>query len=138
MSRDNTNIEQIGLVTEASGDYAKISVLGAGCSSCHNSLCMLGDSKAKEVTVKLNSLAVYPGEEVIVRINSSSGYKAVMWLYIIPFILMIGLLTTVGQLGYHESIAGLASLAILIPYFSVLYLFRKTLASQCRIDIAKR
>jgi hypothetical protein len=40
--------------------------------------------------------------------------------------------------GYNEGIAGLTSLVILVPYFSLLFLLKNKLSSQCTIDVEKR
>jgi sigma-E factor negative regulatory protein RseC len=136
---ENTNyLEHRGLVTDCHNGRLKISLLGSGCSACHKSLCMLGDSKAKEVEIHSPDASFITGEEVLVRINSSSGYKAVFLLYLLPFLLMLISIIVMQNVGYHESISGVISLFILIPYFLVVYSFRKRIASQCHIDVIKR
>jgi sigma-E factor negative regulatory protein RseC len=136
---ENTNyLEHRGLVTDCHNGRLKISLPGSGCSACHKSLCILGDSKAKEVEIHSPDTSFITGEEVLVRINSSSGYKAVFLLYLLPFLLMLISIIVMQNVGYHESIAGVISLLILIPYFLVVYSFRKRIASQCHIDVIKR
>jgi sigma-E factor negative regulatory protein RseC len=131
-------LEHIGLVTDRSSSLLKISLVGSGCSACHKSLCMLGDSKAKEIEIPTLQSGLQPGDEVVVRINPSSGYKAVFLLYLLPFLLMLLSILVMQNLGYHESIAGVTSLLILIPYFLIVYSFRKKIGSQCRIEVIKR
>ena len=138
MNEEVRYLEHVGLVTDTLNGRVKVSLIGAGCSACHKSLCLLGDSKAKEVEIRSNTNEFKAGDEVIVKINPSSGYKAVAWLYLIPFILMMLSLAGISHLGYHEGIAGLASLLILVPYYSMLYLQKNNLRSQCSIDIEKR
>ena len=133
-----SHIEHGGFVKETNESKLTITLTGSGCTSCHNSLCMLGESKAKEVTIEIPRHSFHIGEEVVVRINPSSGYQAVLLLYLAPFALMICCLWIAFELGYQEGIAGLSSLLVLVPYFAILYMFRKTLARQCRIDILKR
>ncbi len=131
-------LEHIGLVTDCSNNRLKISLVGSGCSACHKSLCMLGDSKAKEVQIPSPKTGFIVGDEVLVRINPSSGYKAVFLLYLLPFLLMLISIIVMQNLGYHESIAGVTSLLILAPYFLVVYSLRKQIGSQCHIDVIKR
>ena len=139
MNESVNYLEQAGLVTDSKNGRIKISLTGSGCSACHNSLCMLGDSKAKEVEINaLNENWLLAGDEVIVKINPSSGYKAVALLYILPFFLMLLSIFIVSQSGYNEGIAGLTSLLMLVPYFGLLFLFRKKLRSQCTIEVEKR
>lgn len=138
MSAEADYLEHFGLVTDARNGRVRISLVGAGCSACHKSLCMLGDSKAKEVEIFAQETSLKSGDEVIVRINPSSGYKAVALLYLVPFMLMIITLTGMSQLGYNEGLAGLGALLMLVPYYGLLYLFRNNLRSQCSIEVNRR
>jgi positive regulator of sigma E activity len=138
MSNEEHYLEHVGLVTDSQNGRIKISLVGSGCSACHKSLCMLGDSKAKEVEITENQNRFKSGDEVIVKINPASGYKAVALLYFIPFILMVLALVGMSRLGYHEGLAGLTSLLILIPYYGMIYLLKNSLSSQCSIDVEKR
>jgi positive regulator of sigma E activity len=130
-------LEHIGLVTENKAGRLKISLVGSGCSACHKSLCMLGESKAKEVVIS-GSLHFKAGEEVLVRINPASGYTAVVLLYLVPFLLMLLTLIIVLRLGYSEGWAGLGALLILVPYFLFLYGIRKSFHKQCKMEIVSR
>lgn len=131
-------LEHMGLVTESSNSRLKISLVGSGCSACHKSLCMLGDSKAKEVEIPYKENELRAGDEVIVRINPSSGYQAVVLLYFVPFLLILLMLTGMLRAGYNEGISGLTSLLILGPYFGVLYTFRKVISTRCKMEVVKR
>jgi sigma-E factor negative regulatory protein RseC len=128
-------LQHAGIVTESQNGKVTISLTGFGCSACHKSLCMLGDSKAKEVELQRKETSLQVGDAVIVKINPGSGYKAVLLLYLLPFCLMVLTLLSASGLGYHEGIAGLASLLILVPYFSLIFLMKKWLSSQCTIDV---
>lgn len=137
MKEEVRYLEHVGLVTDTLNGRLKISLVGAGCSACHKSLCLLGDSKAKEVEIA-NEHGFKAGDEVIVKINPASGYKAVALLYLVPFLLMIFSLIAMSRLGYNEGIAGLTSLLILVPYYGMIYLQKNNLRSQCSIDVEKR
>jgi sigma-E factor negative regulatory protein RseC len=137
MNRDTNYLEHAGLVTHAQQGRVKIALVGSGCSACHNSLCMLGDSKAKEVEVLTNVL-FQSGDEVVVKINPASGYRAVLLLYVSPFLVMLLTLVLMMRFGYPEGLTGIASLLVLVPYFGTLYLMRKNLGSQCHIEVVKR
>lgn len=131
-------LEHLGLVTDSSNNRLKISLTGLGCSACHKSLCMLGESKAKEVEIPYKENKFRPGDEVIVRINPSSGYQAVALLYFVPFLLIVLMLTGMLRAGYNEGISGLTSLLILGPYFGLLYTLRKKISTQCKMEVVKR
>jgi len=131
-------LEHIGLVIESSGDRLKISLIGSGCSGCHKSLCMLGNSKAKEIDLDSNGHSFHAGDEVLVKVSPASGYKAVMILYVFPFVLMMLTLFLAAKASYNEEIAGLTSLIVLLPYFSIVYLFRRKFAGYCKFEVVKR
>lgn len=138
MSHSTDYLEHLGLVTDSSNSRVKISLVGSGCSACHKSLCMLGDSKAKEVDIPVQENSFRAGDEVIVRINPASGYQAVVLLYFIPFVLMVLALIIMLRAGYNEGISGLTSLVILGPYFGLLYTFRRKISTQCKMEVVKR
>lgn len=138
MSHSTNYLEHLGLVTDSSNSRVKISLVGSGCSACHKSLCMLGDSKAKEVEIPVQENSFRAGDEVIVRINPASGYQAVVLLYFIPFVLMVLALIIMLRAGYNEGISGLTSLVILGPYFGLLYTFRRKISTQCKMEVVKR
>jgi sigma-E factor negative regulatory protein RseC len=137
MTHDSNYLEHIGLVTDTQQGRVKIALVGSGCSACHNSLCMLGDSKAKEVEVLTNESLFQSGDEVVVKINPASGYRAVLLLYVSPFLVVLLTLVFMMQSGYPEGLSGVASLFILVPYFGILYLLRKKLGSHCKIEVVK-
>lgn len=131
-------LEHAGVVTGSQNGKVKISLTGSGCSACHKSLCLLGDSKAKEVEIPVQEHRLQVGDSVIVKINPGSGYKAVVLLYLLPFFFMVLTLLLTSKLGYPEGMAGVTSLLILVPYFSLLFLMKKWLSSQCSIDVEIR
>jgi len=138
MANSINYLEHAGQVTDYHHGRIKISLTGSGCSACHNSLCMLGGSKAKEVELSINKNEWKIGDEVLVKINPSSGYKAVVFLYLLPFLLMLGALIFLLGIGYSEGVSGLTSMVILVPYFGIVYGFNKRLGSQCKIDLVKK
>jgi len=138
MTHETNYLEHEGLVTDAQQGRVKITLVGSGCSACHHSLCMLGDSKAKEVEVLTRDILFQPGDEVVVKINPASGYRAVLLLYLSPFLFMLLTLVFMVQSGYPEGLSGLASLLVLVPYFGTLYLLRKKLGSHCHLEVVKR
>lgn len=138
MTNSVNYIEHSGLVTANQNGRITISLTGSGCSACHKNFCMLGGSKAKEVEIPERGFLLKTGDEVVVKINPASGYKAVAFLYLVPFLLMLGVLLFMLGKSYPEGISGLASLLILIPYFIILYAFRKQMGSRCSIDVEKK
>lgn len=118
-------IEHKGTVQVVNNNSVLVRIItSSACSGCHaESVCGLSGKKDKTISVK-GRYNVSPGDSVTVRMKQSQGFRAVLLGYIIPFLIMIVCLVILVSLSFSEMIAGLASLAILIPYFFILYFFR--------------
>ena len=79
------------------------------------------EEKIIEVPGRYN---VKPGDLVTILMKQSMGYAALLLGYVFPVITVIAVLITLISLRVPELTSGLISLAILIPYYSVLYYFR--------------
>jgi positive regulator of sigma E activity len=134
-----TYLQHNGLVTDFVNNKVKITLTEvSGCSSCHNSLCMLGESKAKQIEVPINDRTYSLGDKVVVRIKPSSGYLALFLLYLVPFGLMVATMFVLFNLNYNEGIAGLGALLILAPHYGVLYLTQKYFQKQCEFQLINK
>jgi len=69
--------------------------------------------------------------------QQSLGFKALFLGYILPLIVLVVSLFVFNALGFSESVSGLLSLAVLVPYYLMLYLFRKSIEKQFHFDIEK-
>jgi sigma-E factor negative regulatory protein RseC len=99
--------------------------LKTSCSGCHEkNACNLSDKDNKIVTISGN-YNVHPGDSVMVSMKQSMGYFALFLGYLLPLFLVIGILILLLSFSVSELPAGLLSLAILIPYYLILILFRK-------------
>ena len=97
----------------------------SACSGCHaEGVCTLSGSEEKVIEVT-GTYNVKPGDEVTVHMKQKSGYTAVLLAYLIPLATIITSLIVLIVLKMSELTAGLLSIAMLIPYFAVLYIFRK-------------
>jgi len=95
------------------------------CSGCHaEGVCTLSGSEEKVIEVT-GTYNVKPGDEVTVLMKQRSGYAAVLLAYLIPLATIISSLTILIVLKMSELTAGLLSIAMLIPYFAVLFFFRR-------------
>ena len=130
-------MEKPGIVTQAKHKGVKVMLLDtSGCASCSNNLCMLADTSCRYVEVLQNGDKLRPGDEVLVRVKPSSAFTATFWLYGMPFLIIMATLFGLTAAGANESIAGLASLLVLVPYYAGLFLFRRDV--PCSIDVIKR
>jgi sigma-E factor negative regulatory protein RseC len=119
-------INHEGIVQKADDNVAIVSITAASvCSGCHaEGTCTLSGKEEKiiEVSGKYN---VKPGDKVIVIMKQSMGYTALLYGYILPLISVIIILIILISNNVPELFSGLISLAVLIPYYIVLFIFRK-------------
>jgi sigma-E factor negative regulatory protein RseC len=131
-------IKHTGLVTKISKDSVFVMLTeNVNCSSCHaKSACGISDTETKIIEVFNNQKSFKINESVDVILGSNMGLKAVFFAYIFPFILLF--LTLVISLSYlKEWQAGLLSLFILIPYYSLIYFLNNFLKSAFKITLLK-
>ncbi len=127
-----------GVIQEVSENKLTVSIISASaCSSCHaKGACLASDMKEKEIDIYHFSGDYYPGQHVNIVGRTSQGYKAAFYGYVLPFILVFATLLTAVAFTNNEAIAGVLSLAVLIPYYAVLYFFRSKLKNSFDFEIS--
>jgi positive regulator of sigma E activity len=125
-SVETGTINHEGIVQRVGEKSVIVSISAASaCSGCHvEGSCSLSGKEEKIIEVSGN-YNVSPGDTVTVLMKQSMGYAALLLGYILPLISVISILSILISLKIPELIAGLFSLAILIPYYIILFLFRK-------------
>lgn len=102
------------------------------CGSCSISgKCPMPDAKEESITIiSDNDLNKNVGDEIRVSLKTSMGLRAVLFAYVLPFIVLMAVLLTVHKLSGNEPAAGLAAIVSLLPYYFILYLTRKKLSKK--------
>ncbi|TFG41044.1 MAG: Fis family transcriptional regulator [Bacteroidia bacterium] len=118
-------IKHDGTVKKADGNSVLVSITSnAACSGCHGEgLCGISGKEEKIIVVK-GRYDVSPGDQVTVLMKQSTGYKAVVFSYLIPLVIVVASLIIFNLLSFNELTAGLISISLLVPWFLILYLFR--------------
>lgn len=130
-----------GIIKKLTADKAEVSIIvNSGCASCAiNGSCSLSevDVKEKVVEVKLADTDAFSvGQRVTVEMKQSLGSWAVLLGYFFPFLLvLIGLIIFVS-VGINQGLSALLSIAILIPYYLILYLTRHSLQKRFTYTLA--
>jgi len=107
------------------------------CEGCRaKSSCGMAEASTKQIEIESSKDNFKINEAVQVILSKSLGLKAILWAYVFPFILMFLTLAICVQF-INELSAGLLSLAVLIPYYSILYLLKSKLKSTFQISILK-
>jgi sigma-E factor negative regulatory protein RseC len=63
------------------------------------------------------------------------GYAAVFLGYVLPVILVITMVIILDSVSLPELITGLGALAFLVPYYLILWLFRKRINTNFKFTI---
>ena len=131
MSDKYESIEHDGIVQKSDNKTITVKISSeSACSGCHaEGSCSLSgrEEKIVEITGEYN---FNPGDNVTVLMKKSMGYTALLLGYVFPFILVIAVLIFLVMLSVPEATAGLGSIAILIPYYFMLWLFRKRINNK--------
>jgi len=108
----------------------------SACSSCHaQGACTVADYQDKEIEITDYKGDYKIGQEVTILFKESKGFAALLWGYVIPFLLVLLTLIVMQSISDNELQSGLISLAILIPYYITLYFFRHLLKKIFKFEL---
>jgi len=129
-----------GIVKRIEGDKVFVSIIAkAACLSCQmNNSCSTSELSEKLIEINRYDVNFTVGENVSVALKETSGVKALMIGYMIPFVLMIITLITVSEFTESEIIIGLSSLGILAPYYFSLFVLQDFLKKQFSFFVHKQ
>ena len=127
-----------GIIESIDGEKVSVRILSkSACSSCHaKGVCTIADVEEKIIETENDPDSdLKPGDEVMVSMEESLGRKAVFMGYVLPLVVLLVSIVVFLSLLNHEGLAALLSILMLIPYYLVLYLFRKRLQKEFRFRI---
>ena len=138
MNNKSESISHEGIVTRITDDELEIKILAqSACAACHaKSACSMGEQAEKILTVprpKEKDFAL--NQKVNVKMSIGQGNKAAALAYLIPILLLLAVLFVCLGLGLGEGLSALISIAVLIPYYIVLYLRRDKLKKKFEYTI---
>ncbi len=137
----NNNIEHRGIIESIDGIWLKVRIQQmSACASCKVAKhCSASEQKTKYVDVcdaeAVSSMSI--GEEVKVLASLSTGYQAVWLGFGVPLVLMLITIFVVASLQSDETIAALAGIGILIPYYIIIYFLREKLRRKFSFRVEK-
>lgn len=133
-------IQHDGIITLVEPDKLSVSIISmATCASCQvKGACSASDMKEKIVEVKPHANQDYKaGDKVIIAIDQKVGTWAVLFGYVFPLIIVVVALIIFTNLIADEGRAGLISIALLAPYYAILYFTRKRMANNFEFKLLK-
>lgn len=125
-------VTHTGIVKEVGKRGIKVGiVVQSGCASCQiKGTCNMSEQTDKELDIECNPYDFQLGQRVMVHLKSSQGMNALFLGYVLPFLVLLTAMIVVSQLTSNEGIIGIAALASLVPYYSVLYLYRNKIKKK--------
>ena len=134
----NNTIKHLGIVESIQGSHLSVRIVQtSACAACSaKGHCTSADSKDKIIDIMDTAAASYQvGERVMVVGETSMGMMAVVLAFIIPFVLLIFSLFLFMALMENELYAALLSLAVLVPYYFILWLNKTRLKQKFSFTI---
>ena len=136
----SSSLQHRGVVERVSGDTVIVSVMPeSACAGCHaKGICGERGDK-REIVVKTPYASEYtPGERVIVALERNRmGVMSVVWSYVVPLVVLLGVLFGTKAFGVDDGIAAISSMAAMSLYFVALYLMRKMFDRIIKFTIIK-
>ena len=134
----NNTIKHLGIVENIQGSHLSVRIVQtSACAACSaKGHCSSADSKDKIIDIIDTAASSYQvGEKVMVVGETSMGMQAVALAFIIPFVLLIFTLFLFMALIENELYAALLSLAVLVPYYYILWLNKTRLKQKFSFTI---
>lgn len=126
-------IRHQGIVENIDGSHLQVRIVQtSACAACSvKGHCTSADTKEKLIDVLDDDASSYHvGESVWVMGELSMGMQAVLLAFVLPFLLLFASLFILMSVWKDELSSALCSLALLIPYYYILWLFRKKLGRK--------
>ena len=134
----NQTIRHSGIVDSVEDGCVHVRIVQtSACAACKVAgYCNAAESKEKIIDVFCDPVAAYTvGQQVVVSASRQMAAQALLWAFGVPFVLMMAVLMLVLLLTANEGWAALSAIAILIPYYLILWLLRDKMREQLAFEI---
>ena len=131
-------ISHEGIITEIDSNNVRVKILSkSACASCNiKGACNMSEMKEKIINVpypKNKDLSI--GQNVNVSMGLGQANKAVIFAYVIPTIILFSMIFILNYFKIEEGINALISIGSLIPYYLILFLFKKKIKRKFEYEI---
>ena len=125
-------IKHTGIIDSIEGNHIKVRILQtSSCSSCKiANHCNAADTKTKIVDLYADGQSYKIQDEVIVSVSRDITTLAVLLCFVVPLGMMLLSIFGLKAVGLNELVAAFTSLSILIPYYFLIWCFRKRIAQK--------
>ena len=133
----NNTIKHLGIVENIQGSHLSVRIVQtSACAACSaKGHCSSADSKDRIIDIIDTAASWKVGDKVMVVGEMSMGMMAVVLAFVLPFVLLIVSLFLFMALMENELYAALLSLAVLVPYYFILWLNKTRLKQKFSFTI---
>jgi len=123
---NNSFISHSGIVQKINEDIVEVMIVSeSACSACKSKkVCSISEMKEKIISVKSDHQIFKIGDKVNVMMEEKIETYAILFAYVIPFVIMISILI----FGYYDKMSepmmGISVIAFLVLYYLIIYLLR--------------
>ena len=131
-------IKHQGIVENINGSHLQVRIIQtSACASCSiKGHCSSADTKEKLIDVTDDNVSSYQtGDRVWVIGELSMGVMAVLLAFILPFLVLIFSLFIFMAIWNDELGSALCSLALLIPYYNILWLNKSRMGKKFSFSV---
>lgn len=131
-------IRHQGIVENINGSHLKVRIVQtSACASCSvKGHCTSADTKEKLIDVTdINADSYQAGDRVWVVGELSMGVMAVLLAFILPFLILVISLFVFMAVWNDELSSALCSLALLIPYYYIMWLNKSRMGKKFSFTI---
>ena len=133
------SVRHEGTIESIEGRHIRVRIMQhSACAACKVAArCNASESKIKIVDVydEEAANAHQTGDTVVVSTSSRSAGRALLLGFGLPLALMLAVLVAMLLAGVEEGVAALGAVAILVPYYAVVWLMREHIAEKISFGI---
>lgn len=136
----SNKIKHAGVVDGVAGECVRVRILqSSACSACKVAAhCNASETKEKIIDVMDADASHYQkGDQVMVVADTAVGFRASLYGYLLPLILMVVTLVGVLAATHSEGLAAVSALGILMPYYVLLFLMRNKLRNRLSFTLER-
>lgn len=136
----SNKIKHAGVVDGVEGECVRVRILqSSACSACKVAAhCNASETKEKILDVMDADASHYQkGDQVMVVADTAVGFRASLYGYLLPLILMVVTLVGVLAATHSEGLAAVSALGILIPYYVLLFFMRNKLRNRLSFTLER-
>lgn len=136
----NDRISHSGVIERIAEGHVTVRILQtSACAACKVAgHCNASEAKVKLVDVDCPDSAIFrTGEEVVVSASREVANRALLLGFGLPFLILVGTIVTATWLSYDEGTAAIASIALLAPYYLLLWALREKIGRSVKFEIER-